>query len=219
MNQKVAIADTNSTTQNQLEAETMNDSDTYTVTLRHLLREAESRFKKVKGSDGEARPKLRWEYAGFEPNCSEAIAINAALEDFGRKLIAENGRDWAYTPTSQTCNIAELQAYLERERAGWTRTVTKETLAACAAYYKDAAVRILGKSEVAAAAGATLIAEKLKAANGNPDVAKVFRANLISICEGETELEVIEPHIPVLDKLLEMLEDMEVSETVDAEAL
>lgn len=197
----------------------ITQNQTQVIEFTSAIRDAESRFKKVKGSNEEARPKLHWQYAGFEPTCPEAIAINSALEDFGRKLIAENGRDWNYSPTPETCNVTELQAHLERERAGWTRTVTKETLAACAEYYRDAAQRILGKSKVAANAGATLIAEKLKAANGNPDVAKVFRANLISICEGETEITAINPHIPVLDKLLEMLEDMEVSETVDAEAL
>lgn len=195
----------------------MMDMQEYQVKLKPEVRNCQSRFKSKDGQP--ARPKIDWQYAGFAPTSSEAIAINESLESFGRKLIAANGDNWEYIPNPNVCNLETLKADLERERSGWTRTVTKETLGKLAAYYKDAAVRILGKTKAAASAGADLIYGKLAAAQGKPDVAKVFRNNLIDIIEGETDAALIEPHAAVIDKLLEMLEDLEVSETVDAEAL
>lgn len=193
------------------------ETKAYEVKLIPEIRNCESRFKSKDGQP--ARPRINWQYAGFYADSPEAIAINESLESFGRKLVAANGNNWDYKPSPETCNLKALQADLERERAGWTRVITKETLAALATYYRDAAVRILGKSKVAASAGADLIQGKLAAAQGKPDVARVFRSNLISIVEGETDASLIEPHAAVIDKLLEMLEELEISETVDAEAL
>ena len=203
--------------------DTMNVTaeEVFGVTLVPTTQTASARFNARDGK--EARPSFTWNYAGFSADNSYdkpfAQAINSAIEAYGKRLIVKNASDWSYSPTPATCNLETLIADLEAERAGWTRVVTKESLAACAAYYREAAVRILKKSEAAAKAGESLIAEKLASAAGNPDTARVFSGNLIAILEGESELEKLSPHVEVIQRLLQMLAEYSQSKAVDPSAL
>lgn len=204
-------------------SDTMNVTaeEVFGVTMIPAIQTATSRFN---ARDGKAaRPSFTWEYAGFNADNSHdkpfAQAINSAIEAYGKRLIVKNASDWSYSPTPATCNLETLIADLEAERAGWTRVVTKESLAACASYYKEAAVRILGKTSAAAEAGAILIREKLASAAGNPDTARVFSGNLIAILEGESEPEKLSPHVEVIQRLLQMLAEYSQSKAVDPSAL
>lgn len=195
-------------------------TETVTVTLTPAIRTAESRFNAKKGEASEkARPKLTWTYAGFEETGSHARAVNVALEDFGKRLIVKNATDWGFSPTPDNCNLAALIADLDAERAGWTRTLTKETLEAAANYYKDAAVRILGKTAASGEAGATLITKKCAQCAGNPKMAEIFAGNIVEILESETELSRLEPHTAVFQKLLEILAEMQQAEELTPDAL
>ena len=173
---------------------------------------------------GQKRGNLEWQYAGFEPNSPEAKAINSAIEAFGRKLLLENGENWNFQPTPENCNLQTLVERLEAERGGWSRVLTKVTLDAAGTYYFAAVIRLLSKDQAAATAGSRIIREKCKAAAGNPEVADAMIANIESLVnavessEDPEEMEALEEHAPVLEKLVELLAEYR-SIRVDAAAL
>ena len=173
---------------------------------------------------GQKRENLEWEFAGFEPSCPEAKAINSAIEAFGRKLLLENGENWEFQPTPQNCNLETLVQSLDTEKGGWSRTVTKATLDAAGTYYFSASIRLLGKDQAAATAGSRIIREKCKAAAGNPEVADAMIGNIEALVnavedsEDPEEMEALEEHAAVLEKLVELLAEYR-SIRVDAAAL
>lgn len=193
----------------------MNTNETAKVELTPETREAESRFKSIDKKP--ARKPVKWAYAGFVENCDIAIALNHAIETYGRQMLQKNGADWDWVPTPENCNLSALVADLQAETTR-ARLLTKETLEACAAYYQEAAQRILGKTEAAGKAGAALIASKLAQCSGAPDVARALRQNIIAIVEEDT-FESVEPHAKVLERLLVMLLEFEQSQQVEADAL
>lgn len=199
-----------------------------TVNLFPQVQQASSYFHKVSAKSspryGQKRENLEWSYAGFEPSCSEAKAINSAIEAFGRKLLLENGENWKFQPTPDICNLEALVQRLDAESGGWSRVLTKVTLDAAGSYYFAVAIRLLGKDQAAATAGSRIIREKCKAAAGNSEVADAMIANIEAIIsavadsEDPEEMEKLSEHAAVFEKLLELLAEYR-SIRVDAAAL
>ena len=198
------------------------------VNLIPQVQKASSYFHKVSAKNspryGQKRENLEWQYAGFEPSCSEAKAINAAIEAFGRKLLLENGDNWDFQPTPENCNLEALVQSLDAERGGWSRVLTKVTLDAAASYYFSAAIRLLGKDQAAATAGSSIIREKCKAAAGNSAVADAMISNIealvtaVADSEDSGEVEKLAEHAAVFEKLLELLAEYR-SVKIDVAAL
>ena len=198
------------------------------VNLVPQVQKASSYFHKVSAKSspryGQKRENLEWQYAGFEPSCPEAKAINSAIEAFGRKLLLENGENWGFQPTPENCNLEALVQSLDAERGGWSRVLTKVTLDAAGTYYFSASIRLLGKNQAAATAGSRIIREKCKAAAGNSEVADAMIANIESLVsavadsEDAEEMEQLAEHAPVFEKLLELLAEYKAVK-VDAAAL
>ena len=198
------------------------------VNLIPQNQQAGSYFHKVSAKNspryGQKRENLEWQYAGFEPSCPEAKAINAAIEAFGRRLLLENGENWDFQPTPENCNLEALVQSLDAERGGWSRVLTKATLDAAGTYYFSASIRLLGKDQAAATAGSRIIREKCKAAAGNPAVADAMMNNIealvaaVADSEDSEEVEKLAEHAAVFEKLLELLAEYR-SIRVDAAAL
>lgn len=188
---------------------------------------AKSFFKVVsnKSADvsrwGMKRPDLEWQYRSFESMAEVAQEserdildiLNRALEDFGRKLVADNGDNWDYCPGIDDITVSALATSL-RTVADRSRLITKETLASAGKWYATYA-HLIGKLPQAAKAGQVLLSEKFSQIAGKTDALTVMRENLATLLahseesDNETFLQetlevsaVIEACIGILDNLI-----------------
>lgn len=197
------------------------------VTLVPVAQKAESRFREVTDKRnpmfGSRRDAASWSYAGFQADSPEAKALNHAIEQYGRKLLIENGDDWNWLPDIESCNLEKLVEWLEAERGGWSRVITKESLDRAGTYYFQAALRILGKGQASAVAGSTLIRERFKAITGNTKACQLMLANLEEIItlasDSEEESELLAPHAEVFERLIQELQKLMQSAAPDDLAL
>lgn len=153
-----------------------------------------SHFKKVTDKSsakyGEKRPNLEWAFDGLDSlelkNMSDAqleqvaTLVNDRLEQFGKSLLLKNGNDWNYSPASDV-SIDNCYKDITSETTR-KRTVTKETLAKCGEFYASYA-HLIGKSDAAANAGNTVIAQKLRPIAGKPDALGKLAENIVELIE------------------------------------
>lgn len=192
---------------------------------------ARSFFKKVseksgKANAGQKRPDLAWTFGGVSaqtvsqiPAEKLATVVNNFIENFGRKLIAQNGEDWSFCPSPEVCNFDAAFDDLVAERTSG-RILTKESLAAFGAVYSELAQYKLGVPAQSALLGEKLICEKFQRIAGKDDVLEVMERRISAIIELEDEysLSLLEPHAAVIEALFQLLSELK-SVTVTADAL
>jgi len=189
---------------------------TVNVTLVPEIQKAESNFRKVTDKQspmfGKRRDAASWSYAGFKADSPEAKGLNHAIEQFGRKLLIENGDDWNWLPDIETCNLDKLVEWLETERGGWSRVITKESLDKAGTYYFQAALRILGKEQASAVAGSALIRDRFKPITGNKKACAALLSNIEEIivlaADSDEESELLAPHAEVFERLIKELNEL-----------
>lgn len=191
-------------------------------------------FKKVseKSSDvaraGQKRPDLAWEIQSFEPADLDSLekekickVLDSFVESFGRKLIASKGDDWSFCPTLEEVSFEAAFADLVAERTS-SRTLTKESLLAFSKFYQEKMISVLGVPAKAAAAGASLIAEKFKSVAGKNDVLEALSvriSSLVEACVEDSELEAeLIPFSEVVDAILSLLDELK-KEEISADCL
>lgn len=157
-----------------------------------------SHFKKVTDKSsakyGEKRDNLEWTFDGLEASdisemsqdelAKVAVLVNDRLESFGKQLLLKNTSDWTYTPeyhVSISACYNDITAETTRKR-----TVTKETLAKCGEFYASYA-HLIGKSDAAANAGNTVIAQKLRPIAGKPDALGKLASNIVELIEAASD--------------------------------
>lgn len=150
-------------------------------------------FKKVKKVDspnfGMVRPTLEWRFEA--PEAQDISGLNAAdvatiledaLEKYGKQLLLTNGDDWGFVPGISEVTVSRLAASI-REVTVRSRADTKELVEAAAAWYREVAVSVLGKSPESARAGHTVISGRLSPIAGKVDALEVFSAALSAALE------------------------------------
>lgn len=156
----------------------------------------QSHFKKVSDKSsaryGEKRENLEWKFEGLESrddidSIDTAVLcaiVNDSLEKYGKQLLLVNTNDWNFDP-SGSVDVQSLYNELTRETTR-KRKVTKETLARCGEFYASYA-HLIGKSDAAASAGNTVIANKLSPIAGKPDALKKLAENIVELIEAVSE--------------------------------
>lgn len=191
------------------------------------LATAKSFFKKVSESAairaGEKRADITWQHQLIEaadipslPADQVAKVVTSFVEAFGRKLIAQNGADWNYIPQPEQVTFESAYADFTAERTS-TKVLTKESLAAFGAFYKEKAASVLGVAAAAAVMGEKIICAKLANIAGKDDVLEVFSRRLETLVEAVSEDEIL-PHAEVVEKLLILAAELK-SVSVDASML
>lgn len=135
---------------------------------------------------GVKRPDLNWSYEAVEvsdiPGLNQtqvAYFVNAALENFGRALIADNGDNWEFVPAGITLQAAYDYATAETSRA---RVLTKITAGEFAKFYALHAPALLSIPQAAANAATTVLTEWLSYAKRDTFRA-AMHARLIQFAE------------------------------------
>lgn len=179
-------------------------------------------FFKKSAAKNAKRADLNWTFQALEaadlptiPEDQICKVLNLFTESFGRKLIAQNGEDWNFAPSPEL-SFSDAYADLIAERTN-SRILTKESLAAFGAFYKENAISKLGVSAVAAATGEKVISQKLASIAGKNDVLEVLARRIESLVEACAEDEVL-PHAEVIEKILELIEELKAAE-ISADAL
>ena len=156
--------------------------------------QVKSHFKKVSDKSsaryGEKREDLHWTFDGMEADTIRAMdsetlekvatLANATMENYGRKLILQNGDDWNFDPSGMiTIDSAynDLTSVTTRKRK-----VTRETLALCGNFYTTYA-SLIGKEDKAANAGGQVIAQKLQPIAANAQALEVMQNNILELIE------------------------------------
>lgn len=183
-------------------------------------------FKKVSEKAtvraGMKREDLNWNFEGFEAADVATLdadkvsfVLNKFIEDFGRKLIAQNGDDWDFAPTAETVNFeaAYLDATTQTSRS---RLITKESLQKLGAFYLSQAAK-LGIVSASAAAGAKVIESRFQLVAGKDDAIKVMQSRLLQLVE-VCEPDDVEPFAPLIEALIAETESL-MAVTITADAL
>lgn len=161
------------------------------------MQSAKSFFKKVSADQakrspalgdkiGVKRPDLNWTFEAVEATDLEALSqsqivyfLNAALENYGKALIADNSDNWSYVPTNVTLQAAYDYATAETSRA---RVLTKVTALAFAKFYAAHAPALLSIPQAAANAAETVLTEWLTYAKKD-NFRTAMHARLIQFAE------------------------------------
>lgn len=135
---------------------------------------------------GVKRPDLNWTFEAVEATDLEALNknqvvyfLNAALENYGKALIADNSENWNYVPAGITLQAAYDYATAETSRA---RVLTKVTALAFAKFYAAHAPALLSIPQAAANAAETVLTEWLTYAKKD-NFRAAMHARLIQFAE------------------------------------
>lgn len=204
---------------------------------------ATSFFKKVSAAQaaktpllaskvGQKRPDISWSFEGFETMedlASQKPAtlcyfLNKAIEDFGRLLVAQNGTDWDFVPSSEMLTLEAAFEHYNQETSR-KRTLTKQTALAFGLVYQKLAPKLIGVTPAAAAMlGGTVCPEWLKYA-ADEKIRPTALARLNQFAEAVLELDEdsedmieVAEHVEVLMALVKAFEAKEAVE-ISADAL
>lgn len=187
---------------------------------------------------GQKRPDVKWSFEGFASSADLESAshehvmffLNAALEAYGRELIAapENASNWEFVPSLESLTLAEAYkaATTKAERS---RTLTKVTAAAFAAFYAAHASELLGIPAASAKAAQAVLVDWISFSRKETFRAAMYaRLNQFAtaICELAEDSPVFEEFTAsevdlsgVLAALIKAFDDKVVEDAISADAL
>jgi hypothetical protein len=206
----------------KFESNTTGGIETMNTTEKNVQLETETilveqDFRKVRDTKsprcGQTRAPISVRIPGFTGGDPVADALNYALETFARELIRENEADWDFLPSGANCNLQTLQAWLSASKERTKKVLSKENLDRAGTYYFQAAIRLLGKDQNAAAAGARVVREKLAPIMGNTAMLQAMLGNLESLIsailesDNEEEPAKFSEHEKVFDALVKLIQE------------
>lgn len=203
---------------------------------------ATSFFKKVSAAQAEKSPALAakvgqkradisWSFeapevadlASLKPEHVEYF-LAKAIEDFGRTLVAQNGADWDFIPSSESLTLAAAFDFYNQESSR-KRTLTKQTALAFGQLYARFAPELIQVTPAAAAMLGTTVCPAYMTYSTDEKIRPTALARLEQFAAAVLDLEEDSPvmaeladHVEVLMALIKAFEVKEVAE-ISADAL